>query len=75
MENVTRFGLAVVTHEPDSGCEFWPVAPPERYLGPWNKTLANPILIVSNTVRLTEFHLVVDVLKLIYSHSFCSSTP
>ena len=48
---VTRFALAVVTHEPDSGCEFWPAAPPERFGGPWNATLRNPILIVSNTVR------------------------
>ena len=49
---ITRFALAVVTHEPDSGCEFWPVTPPERFLGPWNATLNNPILIISNTVRL-----------------------
>ncbi|EJF56709.1 hypothetical protein DICSQDRAFT_174660 [Dichomitus squalens LYAD-421 SS1] len=32
-----------------SGCQYWPVTPPERYLGPWNKTLSNPILIISNT--------------------------
>ena len=46
----TRFALAIETHEPDGGCEYWPVTPPERYSGPWNKTLRNPVLIISNTV-------------------------
>ena len=50
MVNVTRFDLGIITHEPDSGCEFWPVTPPERFDGPWNMTLQNPVLIISNTV-------------------------
>ncbi|KAH9928003.1 TAP-like protein-domain-containing protein [Epithele typhae] len=47
---ISRFAFAIVTHEPDNGCEFWPVAPPERFAGPWNATLRAPILIVSNTL-------------------------
>lgn len=32
-------------------CPFWPTRAVERYEGPFNKTLANPILIIGNTVR------------------------
>ena len=56
--NVSRLGLAVVTTEPDAGCQYWPVTPPERFQGPWNHTLSNPILILSNTVRC--FYDIVD---------------
>lgn len=50
--NVSRhFGMSISISEPDGGCQFWPVQPPERFTGPWNHTLKNPILIVSNTVR------------------------
>ena len=56
-ENVTRFGLTITISEPDSGCQFWPVTPPERFLGPWNSTTKNPILIISNTVRYLVFPL------------------
>lgn len=49
--NVSRLGLAVVTTEPDAGCQYWPVTPPERFQGPWNHTLSSPILILSNSVR------------------------
>lgn len=49
--NVSRFAFSVVTTEPDAGCQYWPVTPPERFQGPWNHTLSNPILILSNTVR------------------------
>ncbi|KAI0672369.1 TAP-like protein-domain-containing protein [Trametes maxima] len=49
LEHVSRFALAVVVSEPDAGCQFWPVTPPERFLGPWNSTLRNPVLIISNT--------------------------
>ncbi|KAH9928020.1 TAP-like protein-domain-containing protein [Epithele typhae] len=48
--NISRFALAGTTTEPDDGCEFWPASPPERFEGPFNSTLRNPILIVSNTV-------------------------
>ncbi|KAL7284631.1 hypothetical protein ACG7TL_001927 [Trametes sanguinea] len=54
LEHVSRFSLAVVTSEPDAGCQFWPVTPPERFEGPWNRTLKNPMLIISNTVRSSE---------------------
>ncbi|KAA1467695.1 alpha/beta-hydrolase [Dentipellis sp. KUC8613] len=49
MKHVSRFVMSIFTIEPDSGCEYWPVTPSERYAGPWNKTLRNPILIHSNT--------------------------
>ncbi|TBU51516.1 TAP-like protein-domain-containing protein [Dichomitus squalens] len=49
LKHVSRFFWSVIIAEPDSGCQYWPVTPPERYLGPWNKTLNNPILIISNT--------------------------
>ncbi|KAH8116069.1 hypothetical protein DFH11DRAFT_1258135 [Phellopilus nigrolimitatus] len=44
-----HFGMSVSISEPDGGCQFWPVKGPERFTGPWNHTLKNPILIVSNT--------------------------
>ncbi|EIW53437.1 uncharacterized protein TRAVEDRAFT_74763 [Trametes versicolor FP-101664 SS1] len=49
LKHLTRFALAVVVAEPDAGCQYWPVTPPERFLGPWNHTLRNPVLIISNT--------------------------
>ncbi|KAF8498909.1 hypothetical protein BU17DRAFT_102873 [Hysterangium stoloniferum] len=48
LETVTRFAMTVMTTEPDSGCHYWPVTPPERYNGPWNHTLNNRVLIHSN---------------------------
>ncbi|KAI0752659.1 TAP-like protein-domain-containing protein [Daedaleopsis nitida] len=48
-KTVTRFNFAVTVAEADSGCQYWPVTPPERYSGPWNATTKNPVLIVSNT--------------------------
>lgn len=51
ISNVSHhFGMSISISEPDGGCQFWPVTPPERFTGPWNHTLKNPILIVSNTV-------------------------
>ncbi|KAH9854634.1 TAP-like protein-domain-containing protein [Lenzites betulinus] len=50
LAHVTRFSLSVVTSEPDAGCQFWPVTPPERFLGPWNNTLKNPMLVISNSL-------------------------
>ena len=49
-ENVTRFAFSVVATEQDSGCHFWPADPPERFNGPWNHTLRNPILVMSARV-------------------------
>ncbi|KIJ55464.1 hypothetical protein M422DRAFT_151639 [Sphaerobolus stellatus SS14] len=48
LKSVSRFGMSAVVTEPDAGCQFWPVTPPERFQGPWNHTLKNPILIHSN---------------------------
>jgi hypothetical protein len=50
LHNVSRFGLghsAIASTE----CHHWPFSPPERFDGPWNQLLLNPILILSNTVR------------------------
>ncbi|KAK7682660.1 hypothetical protein QCA50_014043 [Cerrena zonata] len=46
---VSRFVFGVVTSEPDAGCQYWPYTPPERFDGPWNHTLRNPMLIISST--------------------------
>ncbi len=51
-QEVSRLVFSVFTTEPDGGCQYWPVTPPERFEGPWNHTLRNPMLIVSNTVRM-----------------------
>ncbi|EJD54339.1 hypothetical protein AURDEDRAFT_156120 [Auricularia subglabra TFB-10046 SS5] len=44
-----RFALSPPTFEPDGACEFWPTKgrEPERFTGPFNHTLANPMLILS----------------------------
>jgi hypothetical protein len=34
--------------QPAHFCHRWPVRAVERYAGPWNSTLANPILIIGN---------------------------
>ncbi|KLO10605.1 alpha/beta-hydrolase [Schizopora paradoxa] len=44
-----HFGASMSWGEPDGGCQFWPVEGPERFIGPWNHTLSNKILIISNT--------------------------
>ncbi|KAH8923445.1 hypothetical protein BT69DRAFT_159775 [Atractiella rhizophila] len=49
INEVTELTMAVIPSEKDGGCGYWPVAPPERFTGPWNATLRNPILIHSNT--------------------------
>ncbi|KAI0083783.1 hypothetical protein BDY19DRAFT_998260 [Irpex rosettiformis] len=54
-QNVSRSVFSVVTTEADSGCNHWPVTPSERFEGPWNKTLRNPILVFSNFVSINEF--------------------
>lgn len=54
---VTKFAWGVITTEQDSGCQYWYPnvgEPPERFTGPWNPTLLNPMLIVSNTVRILQ---------------------
>ncbi|CAE6451043.1 unnamed protein product [Rhizoctonia solani] len=33
---------------PETYCHRWPVRAVERYTGPWNKTLSNPILVIGN---------------------------
>ncbi|KAJ7114947.1 hypothetical protein C8R44DRAFT_795090 [Mycena epipterygia] len=46
-----HFGASLSIGEPDGGCEYWAARAPERFSGPWNASLAWPMLIVSNTVR------------------------
>ncbi|GJJ11445.1 hypothetical protein Clacol_005678 [Clathrus columnatus] len=49
LQNISRFAYAVASTEPETvGCQYWPVTPPERFRGPWNHTLRNPILVISN---------------------------
>ena len=36
-------------------CSFWPDRAVERYTGPWNKKLANPILVTGNTVSAPHY--------------------
>ncbi|KAH8102145.1 hypothetical protein BXZ70DRAFT_55785 [Cristinia sonorae] len=52
--SVSRFVFAAVMTERDAGCQFWPVTPTERFVGPWNRTLRNPILLISNEVDPTS---------------------
>ena len=52
-KHVTKLAWGVVTTEPDSGCYHWGryiPEPPERFTGPWNHTLLNPLLVLSSTV-------------------------
>ncbi|KAJ7729753.1 hypothetical protein B0H16DRAFT_1586232 [Mycena metata] len=51
LENFPRFGATVHLMEQHGGCQFWPGTGvgPTRFTGPFNKTLATPTLIVSNT--------------------------
>lgn len=52
LKNVSRFAFVLAFAEPETaGCQYWPVTPPERFQGPWNQTLRNPILVISNKVR------------------------
>lgn len=44
------FGASTGLSDIDGGCQFWPVDGVERYTGPWNRTLANPVMIISCTV-------------------------
>ncbi|KAF7324915.1 hypothetical protein MKEN_00533700 [Mycena kentingensis (nom. inval.)] len=45
------FGATVHMNEQHGGCQYWPGTGvgPARYRGPFNKTLATPMLILSNT--------------------------
>lgn len=52
-----RWALSTMAVEPDGGCQYWPTnkledvadgTAAERFNGPWNHTLRNPILINSN---------------------------
>ncbi|KAH7345035.1 TAP-like protein-domain-containing protein [Rhizoctonia solani] len=45
-----HFGISATLSEPDGGCEFWPAKGAERFTGPWNHTLAYPVLIASTMV-------------------------
>jgi hypothetical protein len=53
VSTVTEFAMAVLPQEQDAGCGFWPYEPPERFTGPWNHELKNPILIHSNNVGVS----------------------
>ncbi|KZO93920.1 hypothetical protein CALVIDRAFT_539573 [Calocera viscosa TUFC12733] len=67
LKTETKFAMSVVTAETDSGCQYWSVSPPERFSGPWNHTLRNPILVLSNTADpitpITSARLVKSLLR------------
>ncbi|CAE6533809.1 unnamed protein product [Rhizoctonia solani] len=44
------FGGSAGLTDIDGGCQFWPVDGVERYTGPWNRTLANPVMVISSSV-------------------------
>ncbi|CAE6457424.1 unnamed protein product [Rhizoctonia solani] len=44
------FGGSTGLTDIDGGCQFWPVEGVERYAGPWNRTLANPVMVISSSV-------------------------
>ncbi|CAE6442837.1 unnamed protein product [Rhizoctonia solani] len=44
------FGGSTGLSDIDGGCQFWPVDGVERYAGPWNRTLANPVMVLSSSV-------------------------
>ncbi|GJJ14699.1 hypothetical protein Clacol_008966 [Clathrus columnatus] len=50
LKNVSPFASTIVTTEPDAGCAYWPfsLTPSDRFTGPFNNTLSNRILILSN---------------------------
>ncbi|KAI0786684.1 TAP-like protein-domain-containing protein [Abortiporus biennis] len=67
--NVSNLAFAVVATEADAGCGYWNQAispPPEKFSGPWNHTLRNPLLVVSNmadpVTPISSGKLVVDLL-------------
>lgn len=64
-----HFGASLTVSEEDGGCHFWPYYGDEveRFAGPWNHTLAQPMLIVSNVVCLRVLHLLFceDLLKVL----------
>lgn len=51
---ITKFSWRVMMSEADSSCQHWyrdiPESP-ERFTGPWDQTLKNPILVLSNMMR------------------------
>ena len=53
--HVSRFAFTVLGWGPFwwQDCETWPWAPPAPFYGPFNATTKNPVLIISNTVRVT----------------------
>ncbi|CAE6497544.1 unnamed protein product, partial [Rhizoctonia solani] len=59
IKNISRhhFGGSPGTSDIDGGCQFWPVDSVEKFAGPFNKTLANPIVIVSSVVDPYAFAL------------------
>ncbi|ELU39432.1 prefoldin subunit domain-containing protein [Rhizoctonia solani AG-1 IA] len=48
------FGGSTGLTDIDGGCQFWPVDGIERYAGPWNRTLANPVMVISSSRCVNE---------------------
>lgn len=63
LKNVSRFAFVLAFAEAETaGCQYWPVTPPERFQGPWNHTLRNPILVISNKVRNDLYLSLIEIL-------------
>lgn len=48
--DVSKFVFAAMTSELDSACQYWDLSSVDRFSGPWNHSLSNPILITANMV-------------------------
>ena len=54
-------------------CSLWPERAVERYEGPFNKTLANPILVIGNTVRAGHLAIVLLCVDVTFDFSMTPS--
>ena len=74
-QKVSPLVFSSVTSEPDLGCEYWPVTPPERFSGPWNNSLSNTILVLSNTVSRIRTQYLMSLLVFTWSVQEDPITP
>ncbi|KAH8101567.1 hypothetical protein BXZ70DRAFT_102751 [Cristinia sonorae] len=49
-DNISRFVFAAISAERGVGCQYWSIKPHERFTGPWDHTLKNPILLITNEI-------------------------
>lgn len=65
---------SIASIEPDGSCDLWPTKgrEPERFTGPWNNTLANPMLIIS---ALSDPYVAASPICRTTHYMRCSITP